>query len=153
MPSPSKDTQEPRLTPWVVPLRRVFPWWYLAGFVVSFGVTLLVVPSVSGVAAFWGPTIGIAIRGRQFTAYRRKADGRSLDRRDLVGPRWLEPTCAALLALFAVGMSLSLAFLFGEAGSALLWTGVGLIAMCGVTTAALVLVLRARKRKRRSVLS
>lgn len=148
MSQPSKGAREPRFTPWIVPLRRIFPWWYLVACVVTFAVTLIVDPAVSAAGAFWGPAIGVAIRDRQFTACRRQGKGLPLSRRDLVGPRWLEPLAALLLTIFFVGLSFALGFVFGSAPVALRWTGVCLIAASLVAFGTLLLFLRRRRRSR-----
>jgi hypothetical protein len=149
MSAPSKKAREPRFTPWVVPLRRIFPWWYLVACVLTFAVTLLVDPAVSAAGAFWGPAIGVTIRDRQFTAYRRQGKGVALSRRDLTGPQWLEPLAATLLTILFVGISFALGFVFGGTPVALLWTGVSLMATSLVAFGIVLVALRARKRRRR----
>ncbi|ROP60567.1 hypothetical protein [Curtobacterium sp. PhB115] len=47
--------------------------------------------------AFWWPTIGIAIQDRERAARARLDRGLQVDRRSLLSPPWLEPTCAVLL--------------------------------------------------------
>ncbi|WP_157887627.1 hypothetical protein [Frondihabitans sp. PAMC 28766] len=114
----------------------------------TFAVTLIVDPAVSAAGAFWGPAIGVAIRDRQFTAYRRQGKGLSLSRRDLIGPWWLEPLAALLLTIFFVGISFALGFVFGGTPVSLRWTGVYLMATSLVTFGILLLIIRGRRRNR-----
>ncbi len=51
---------------WAVPLRRVFPWWYLIGAAATMVVLILLDPEGGqAVIALWGPTIGITVRDRE----------------------------------------------------------------------------------------
>ncbi|OIH97800.1 hypothetical protein BIU97_01675 [Curtobacterium sp. MCBA15_009] len=133
---------------WAVPLRRVFPWWYLGGAVATFA-ALVVLEQEGSTAfvAFWGPATGLAIQDRQRAARDRADRGLSLDRRSLVGPPWREPLYTALLTAFAVGAGLLVHAIFGGwSGTAAL--GAGLLLASAAAGAALVLVARARHRRR-----
>lgn len=137
---------------WAVPIRRVFPWWYVAGAVVTVGVLILLNPDGSqAMLAFWGPTIGIAIRDREKTARTRLDQGLPVDRASLLSPRWLEPVCAALLSVFAIGAGLLLDALFGNRTFVTVWVGTAFFAGSVLGFLLLIVVLRARRHRRRTV--
>jgi hypothetical protein len=130
-----------------VPLRRVIPWWYVAGALLS-----IVVITASGVgqpavSGFWGPVIGNAISDRLGDARARADDGRDTSRRALLGPAWLEPVLALLLASFAVGLSFLLGAVFDDVPAAIVVTGVVLCVVSAGACLTLVLVLRGRARR------
>ncbi|WP_146247860.1 hypothetical protein [Curtobacterium sp. MCLR17_039] len=137
---------------WAVPIRRVFPWWYLGGVVATMAILILVDPDGSqATVAFWGPTIGIAIQDRERAARARQDRGLPVDRRSLRSPPWLEPTCAVLLTGVAVGLGMLINALFGHGTSVTTWVGAGVFLGSTASFAALVLVLRSRRRRRSSV--
>jgi len=136
---------------WAVPIRRVFPWWYLGGAVATMAILILVDPDGSqATVAFWGPTIGIAIQDRERAACARQDRGLPVDRRSLRSPPWLEPTCAVLLTGVAVGLGMLINALFGHGTSVTTWVGVRVFLGSTASFAALVLVLRSRRRRRSS---
>jgi len=136
---------------WAVPIRRVFPWWYLGGAVATMAILILVDPDGSlATVAFWGPTIGIAIQDRERAARARQDRGLPVDRRSLRSPPWLEPTCAVLLTGVAVGLGMLINALFGHGTSVTTWVGAGVFLGSTASFAALVLVLRSRRRRRSS---
>jgi hypothetical protein len=140
------DTRRGRFA---VPLRRVFPWWYLVGAIVTIGVLILLDPDGNQVmAAFWGPAIGIAIQDREKDARARLDQGLPVDRASLLSPPWLEPVCAALLTGGAIGVGLLLDALFGDRTFITLGVGSGLLAASALSFVGLVVVLRARRRRR-----
>lgn len=146
----SQGKKQPHGVRWVVPLRRVFPWWYLGGLVTTYVLlALLSSGSTSGSGALWGPIIGLEIQRRQNEAARRQGEGLPVQRRDLAGPRWFEPVLTVLFTLIAAGVSLTLGFIFGGPTLAERWVGVALLltGIMGVTG----LALRARRRRRRDV--
>jgi len=128
----------------VAPLSTVFPWWYLAGAVV----TMVVVLSAGGQAAAaigWGPLIGLVIQDRRKAARTRADEGLPVRRRDL-GDGWGEPVTALLLTLVFTGLGLVLHALFAGPMGVALWTGLGLIVTGGAAYAALLLAPRRRPR-------
>lgn len=136
---------------WAVPIRQVFPWWYLVGAVVTGGVLILLDPGGSqAMVAFWGPTIGIAIRDREQAARDRLDQGLPVDRASLLSPPWLEPVCAALLSGSAIGVGLLLDALFGD--RTFTTVGIGTIVLSSSILAFLLLlvVLRARRQRRKT---
>ncbi|WP_139200780.1 hypothetical protein [Curtobacterium sp. MMLR14_010] len=136
---------------WAVPIRRVFPWWYVAGAVVSVGVLILLNPDGNqAMVTFWGPTIGIAIRDREKAARARLDQGLPADRASLLSPRWLEPVCAALLSVFAVGGGLLLDALFGNRTFVTVWVGTALLAGSVLGFLLLLVVLRTRRQRGRT---
>ena len=133
---------------WAVPIRRVFPWWYLGGAVATLAILILVDPDGSqATVAFWGPTIGIAIQDRERAARARLDRGLPGDRRSLLSPPWLEPTCAVLLTGVAVGLGMLINALFGHGTSITAWVGAGVFLGSAASFVALVLVLRSRRRR------
>ncbi|MCS6583110.1 hypothetical protein [Curtobacterium citreum] len=133
---------------WAVPIRRVFPWWYLGGAVATLAILILVDPDGSqATVAFWGPTIGIAIQDRERAARARLDSGFPVDRRSLLSPPWLEPTCAVLLTGVAVGLGMLINALFGHGTSNTAWVGAGMFLGSAASLVALVLVLRSRRRR------
>ncbi|MFZ7089351.1 hypothetical protein [Curtobacterium sp. RRHDQ10] len=140
---------------WAVPLRRVFPWWYVAGAVVTIIALGLLNPDGSAaMVAFWGPTIGIAVRDRQKAARTRLDQGLPIDRAALLSRRWLEPVCAALLTGFAVGAGLLLDALFGDRTFVTVWVGTAFLAGTAggfLLLLLLLVVLRARRRRRGTI--
>jgi len=137
---------------WAVPIRRVFPWWYLGGAVATLAILILVDPDGSqATVAFWGPTIGIAIQDRERAARARLDRGLPVDRRSLLSPPWLEPTCAVLLTGVAVGLGMLINALFGHGTSVTTWVGAGVFLGSAATLVGLLLVLRNRRRRRSSV--
>jgi len=133
---------------WAVPIRRVFPWWYLGGAVATLAILVLVDPDGSqATVAFWGPTIGIAIQDRERAARARLDSGFPVDRRSLLSPPWLEPTCAVLLTGVAVGLGMLINALFGHGTSVTAWVGAGVFLGSAASFVALVLVLRSRRRR------
>jgi hypothetical protein len=136
---------------WAVPIRRVFPWWYLGGAVATMAILIVVDPGGSqATVAFWGPTIGIAIQDRERAARARQDRGLPVDRRSLLSPPWLEPTCAVLLTGVTVGLGMLINALFGHGTSVTTWVGAGVVLGSTASFAALVLVLRSRRRRRSS---
>ncbi|MCS5494179.1 hypothetical protein [Curtobacterium flaccumfaciens] len=136
---------------WAVPIRWVFPWWYLSGAVATMAILILVDPDGSlATVAFWGPTIGIAIQDRERAARARLNRGLPVDRRSLLSPPWLEPTCAVLLTGVAVGLGMLINALFGHGTSVTTWVGAGVFLGSAASFVALVLVLRSRRRRRSS---
>ncbi|MDT0233537.1 hypothetical protein [Curtobacterium sp. BRB10] len=137
---------------WAVPLRRVFPWWYLGGAVATMAILILVDPGGSqATVAFWGPTIGIAIQDRDRAARARLDRGLPVDRRSLLSPPWLEPTCAVLLTGVAVGLGMLINAVFGHGASVTTWVGAGVFLGSAASLVGLLLVLRDRRRRQPSV--
>lgn len=137
---------------WAVPIRRVFPWWYLGGAVATMAILILVDPGGSqATVAFWGPTIGIAIQDRERAARARLDRGLPVDRRSLLSPPWLEPTCAVLLTGVAVGLGLLINALFGHGTFVTTWVGAVVFLGSAASLVALLLVLRSRGRRQPSV--
>ncbi|MBF4629381.1 hypothetical protein K0028_00470 [Curtobacterium flaccumfaciens pv. flaccumfaciens] len=133
---------------WAVPVRRVFPWWYLGGAVATLAILILVDPGGSqATVAFWGPMIGITIQDRERAARARLDRGLPVDRRSLLSPPWLEPTCAVLLTGVAVGLGMLINALFGHGTSITAWVGAGVFLGSAASFVALVLVLRSRRRR------
>ena len=133
---------------WAVPIRRVFPWWYLGGAVATLVILILVDPGGSqATVAFWGPMIGITIQDRERAARARLDRGLPVDRRSLLSPPWLEPTCAVLLTGVAVGLGMLINALFGHGTSIRAWVGAGVFLGSAASFVALVLVLRSRRRR------
>jgi hypothetical protein len=133
---------------WAVPIRRVFPWWYLGGAVATLAILILVDPGGSqATVAFWGPMIGITIQDRERAARARLDRGFPVDRRSLLSPPWLEPTCAVLLTGVAVGLGMLINALFGHGTSITAWVGAGVFLGSAASFVALVLVLRSRRRR------
>ena len=133
---------------WAVPIRRVFPWWYLGGAVATLAILILVDPGGSqATVAFWGPMIGITIQDRERAARARLDRGLPVDRRSLLSPPWLEPTCAVLLTGVAVGLGMLINALFGHGTSVTTWVGAGVFLGSAASFVALVLVLRSRRRR------
>ncbi|WP_395816573.1 hypothetical protein [Curtobacterium flaccumfaciens] len=133
---------------WAVPIRRVFPWWYLGGAVATLAILILVDPGGSqATVAFWGPMIGITIQDRERAARARLDRGLPVDRRSLLSPPWLEPTCAVLLTGVAVGLGMLINALFGHGTSITAWVGAGVFLGSAASFVALVLVLRSRRRR------
>lgn len=134
---------------WAVPIRQVFPWWYLGGAIVSVLVLIAINPDGNQSAfAFWGPAIGVAIRDREQSARKRLDEGLPVDRASLLSPAWLEPVCAVLLIAASVGLSLVLDALFGHRTVVTTWFGAGLLVGSAAGFGALLLVLRAARRRR-----
>ncbi|WIB72081.1 hypothetical protein [Curtobacterium sp. MCBD17_026] len=137
---------------WAVPIRRVFPWWYLSGAVATMAILILVDPDGSqATVAFWGPTIGIAIQDREKAARARLDRGLPVDRRSLLSPPWLEPTCAGLLTAVAVGLGMLINALFGHGTFVTTWVGAGVFLGGAASLVILLLALRRRRRRRPSV--
>lgn len=133
---------------WAVPIRRVFPWWYLGGAVATVAILILVDPGGSqATAAFWGPMIGITIQDRERAARARLDRGFPVDRRSLLSPPWFEPTCAVLLTGVAVGLGMLINALFGHGTSITAWVGAGVFLGSAASFVALVLVLWSRRRR------
>lgn len=133
--------------PWVVPLRRVFPWWFLAGTAVTVAVSIwLLAPMSASTAVLWGPAIGILIRDRFQDAKHRLAASEPVTRRDLVGPWWVEPAAAAPTALLAIGLGLTVDVEAWGSGEHTVWLGIGLLVAGAAMFGALILVARSRKR-------
>jgi hypothetical protein len=133
---------------WAVPIRRVFPWWYLGGAVATLAILILVDPDGSqATVALWGPMIGITIQDRERAARARLDRGLPVDRRSLLSPPWLEPTCAVLLTGVAVGLGMLINALFGHGTSITAWVGAGVFLGSAASFVALVLVLRSRRRR------
>ncbi|KQO64281.1 hypothetical protein ASF23_17115 [Curtobacterium sp. Leaf261] len=101
--------------------------------------------------AFCGPTIGIAVRDREKTARTRLDQGLPVDRASLLSPRWLEPVCAVLLSVFAIGAGLLLDALFGNRTFVTVWVGTAFFAGSVLGFLLLIVVLRARRHRRRTV--
>ncbi|WIB60963.1 hypothetical protein DEJ13_03760 [Curtobacterium sp. MCLR17_007] len=134
-----------------VPIRRVFPWWYLVGAVVTAAVLILLDPDGNqAMIAFWGPAIGITIREREQTARARSDQGLPVDGASLRSEPWLEPLSATLLTGAAVGIGLLLDALFGHRTFVTTWVGAGFLVASAVCFLAVLLVLRARRRRRRA---
>ncbi|WP_144765854.1 hypothetical protein [Curtobacterium sp. 9128] len=134
-----------------VPVRRVFPWWYLVGAVVSLGLLVLLAPGYgTALVAFWGPAIGIPIREREDLARTRLDRGQPVDRNSLLAQRWLEPTCALLLLGVVVGLGLLVGAFFAQRMSSTTWGGVVVLTCTALCFLVLVVVLRLRRRVRRS---
>jgi hypothetical protein len=137
---------------WAVPIRRVFPWWYLGGAVATMAALIMVDPDGSqATLAFWGPTIGIAIQGRERAARARLDRGLPVDRRSLLSPPWLEPTCAVLLTGVVVGLGMLINALFGHGTFVTTWVGAGVFLVSAASLVALLLVLRSRGRRQSGV--
>ena len=137
---------------WAVPIRRVFPWWYLGGAVATMAILIVVDPGGSqATVAFWGPMIGITIQDRERAARARLDRGLPVDRRSLLSPPWLEPTCAVLLTGVAVGLGMLINALFGHSTSVTTWVGAGVFLGGAASLVGLLLVLRNRRRQRSSV--
>ncbi|MEV7761483.1 hypothetical protein [Curtobacterium flaccumfaciens] len=133
---------------WAVPIRRVFPWWYLGGAVATMAILIVVDPGGSqATVAFWGPMIGITIQDRERAARARLDRGLPVDRRSLPSPPWLEPTCAVWLTGVAVGLGMLINALFGHGTSITAWVGAGVFLGSAASFVALVLVLRSRRRR------
>jgi hypothetical protein len=146
-----RERRPPHEFVWVVPLRRVFPWWYLVGMVVTFAVIILAGGgNTAGLGALWGPCIGLEIQQRQRRAADRQRAGLSVERRDLRGATWIEPICAAIFAAIGAGIALTLGFIFDRTSPAQLWTGVVLLAAGGIAVAILVLWARRRNATKRA---
>ncbi|PZF10169.1 hypothetical protein [Curtobacterium sp. MCLR17_034] len=136
---------------WAVPIRRVFPWWYLSGAVATMAILIVVDPGGSqATVAFWGPTIGIAIQDRERAARARLDRGLPVARRSILSPPWLEPTCAVLLTGVAVGLGMLINALFGHSTSVTTWVGAGVFLGSAASLVGLLLVLRNRRRQRSS---
>jgi len=132
-----------------VPVRRVFPWWYLVGAVVTLAVLVLVQPDGgSAVVALWGPSIGLAIADRQKAATARSEQGLPVDRASLLSPAWHEPVCAALLTTFTIGLGFLFGALFGVGTSATWWVGPCFLIGSGLGFLVLITVLRVRHHRR-----
>ncbi|MBT1672371.1 hypothetical protein [Curtobacterium flaccumfaciens] len=97
--------------------------------------------------AFWVPMIGITIQDRERAARARLDRGFPVDRRSLLSPPWLEPTCAVLLTGVAVGLGMLINALFGQGTSITAWVGAGVFLGSAASFVALVLVLRSRRRR------
>ncbi|WP_423921734.1 hypothetical protein ACPEEZ_01360 [Frigoribacterium sp. 2-23] len=139
------ETAPPEDVP--VPLRRLMPWWYIAGAVVTLGVLVAVESGGVAIGAFWGPAIGLVIKDRRTDAQDRQRRGLPVSRCDLVGPAWLEPVLAGLLTMFAIGLGLAIGFVFDDVSPAGLWAGLGLIVASALTTLGLVVVRRRATQK------
>lgn len=140
-----------RVSRWAVPIRRVFPWWYLGGAVATMAILIVVDPGGSqATVAFWGPMIGITIQDRERAARARLDRGLPADRRSLLSPPWLEPTCAVLLTGVAVGLGMLINALFGHGTSVTTWVGAGVFLGSAASLVGLLLVLRSRRSRRSS---
>lgn len=130
-----------------VPLKRVVPWWYIVGAIVTIVVMGWLNAGGTAVGAFWGPAIGLPIQDRLATAKKRQEQGLPVSRRDLTGPPWLEPVLAVLLTVFAVGFGLALGFVVGDTSVRSLWMGLSLAVTSGLGALALIVVRRKRPGK------
>ena len=130
----------------VVPLRTVFPWWFLAGTLVTLGVAI-VLETGSGGAIMWGPVIGLEIRDRWQLAARRQDDGLPVERRDLVGQTWWEPVMAVVFTIVAVGLGLTLARIVSGGAPWMLVVGLTLLAIGAAAFGAYALVVRRLARR------
>ena len=130
----------------VVPLRTVFPWWFLAGTLVTLGVAIVLETGSSG-AIMWGPVIGLEIRDRWQLAARRQDDGLAVERRDLVGQAWWEPVMAVVFTIVAVGLGLTLARIVSGGAPWMLVVGLTLLAIGAAAFGAYALVVRRLARR------
>ena len=130
----------------VVPLRTVFPWWFLAGTLVTLGVAI-VLETGSGGAIMWGPVIGLEIRDRWQLAARRQDDGLPVERRDLVGQTWSEPVMAVVFTIVAVGLGLTLARIVSGGAPWMLVVGLTLLALGAAAFGACALMMRRLARR------
>lgn len=113
------------------------------------GALILLNPEGNQIAlAVRGPTIGIAIRDRERAARARSDQGLPVGRASLLAPSWLEPTCAALIAVFAVGLSLLLDALFGHRTFVTVWVGMSFMVSSALGYLLLIIVMRAQRRRR-----
>ena len=98
---------------YLAPLRRVFPWWFIGGAVVSIILDLVAIRLTGGaigaMVAGWLSFAMFAVVERRNAAAARDETGLAVARRDLSGPVWLEPVLAVCIAgLFAaLGMLLT----------------------------------------------
>lgn len=91
-----------------VPLRDVFPWWFLGGAVAHLGLVVALAPlsPASSGAVLWGVLIGTTIRDRRAAVRRLLAAGTPTTHAAIAGPRWLDPALTG--GFLAIGLGLSL---------------------------------------------
>ena len=155
-PAEYRRTETLRLVPdgdYTLPLRAVFPWWFLAGAAVSAVLLLFtdVLGSSPSALIFWGPAIGSVIRERRQHAARLRKDGHQVTRRAVVGPAWLEPalTGAGVLLVIAIGLLVPNLLPFERHGDdRWLLVGVGTV-LVGIAVLPLIALVVFRRRSRR----
>lgn len=121
-----------------VPLRTVFPWWLLGGgLLTAVGLMLLDAPGAAGAGFLFWIIVGAGmVDSRRKRAETMLGDSRSVDRRALAKPSWLEPLVALAGIALTGGLGLVIVALVHYRWHPGLWA-----ALAAAVVAAIVLLL------------
>jgi hypothetical protein len=92
-----------------LPLATIFPWWFLVGAVAT-SVVIAILDSGSWAigGTLWLVPIVLTVRGRRDVESRLQEGGLVVTPAAVRGSAWIEPSLAASLLLFLVGLRLLL---------------------------------------------